>query len=370
MLQVYYRIVVSAWKTFRFQPIFWRWTFLVPMFLAFTHLTLFLDRIFFPKYRQVEVKNPIFIIGHPRSGNTFLHKLLTQTDEFGAFQTWQILFPSLTARVLVKPIINYLIKKNQSSLVPDKVGHGVALDKTEEEELLFFHKLDTQFVWARSPLGFDDRENPEFRFHDLQPESRRYSSMEFFKGCLQRQIYQTGRTQVVLQTLQSVHRIKTILETFPDAKFIYLVRSPQDTIPSHLSILWLLLDLQLGIDNIPPHKLQRYIDRRYRYNIDLYRYFYDLQKQGEIPQDRVMIVRYEQLITDLEQTFNDIVEFTNINPSEKLRQAIKEKSLSQKTYKRRHNPVELENFSLSKNNIYQDFDFVFKEYGFDRNIAC
>lgn len=367
MLQVYYRIVVSAWNTFRFQAIFWRWTFLVPLFLAFTHFTLFLDRIFFPQYRQVEVKNPIFIIGHPRSGNTFLHKLLTQTDEFVAFKTWHILFPSLTARVLVKPIINYLIEKNKSSLVPDRVGHGVALDKTEEEELLFFHKLDTQFVWARSPLGFDDRENPEFRFHDLQAPSRRRSSINFFKGCLQRQIYYTGKQQVILQTLQSVHRIKTILETFPDAKFIYLVRSPHETIPSHLSVLWYLLDLQLGVKNIPPHKLQRYINRRYRYNIDLYRYFYDLQKNGEIPADRVKIVRYDSLRTDLEKTFSEIVDFTGIVPSEKLRQAVTKKAQKQKQYQRKHKFINLEDLSISREQITQDFDFVFEEYGFDKS---
>ena len=369
MLQVYYRIVVSAWKTFGFGAIFWRWALFMPIFMAFTHFTLFLDRIFFPKYRQVQVKKPVFIIGHPRSGNTFLHKLLTQTDEFVAFQTWHILFPSLTARVLVKPFINYLIRKNKSSLVPDRVGHGVALDKIEEEELLFFHKLDTQFVWARSPLGFDDQENPEFRFHDLQPLSRRRNSINFFKGCLQRQIYYTGKEQVVLQTLQSVHRIKTILETFPDAKFIYLVRSPHETIPSHLSVLWFLLDLQLGVKNIPPDKLQRYIDRRYRYNIDLYRYFYDLQKNQEIPEDRVKIVRYDRLRSDLEKTFTEIVNFTGIEPSDELKQTVQEKARTQKDYQRQHQFIELEDLSLSQEQIAEDFDFVFEEYGFDKSIS-
>lgn len=367
MLQVYYRIVVSAWQTFRFKPIFWRWTFLVPIFLVFTHFTLWLDRIFFPQYRQIQVKKPIFIIGHPRSGNTFLHKLLTQTDEFVAFKTWQILFPSLTVRVLVKPLINYLIKKNKSSLVPDRVGHGVALDKTEEEELLFFHKLDTQFVWARSPLGFDDQEHPEFRFHDWQSPSRRHSSINFFKGCLQRQIYYTGKEQVILQTLQSVHRIKTILETFPDAKFIYLVRSPYETIPSHLSIVWFLLDLQIGVKNIPPQKLQRYINRRYRYNIDLYRYFYDLQKNQEIPEDRVKIVRYDSLVSDLENTFNEIIDFTEIKPTNQLKEKIKEQA--QKKYQRQHQFLKLEDLSLTQDQITKDFDFVFKEYDFTKKTA-
>lgn len=364
MFKVYYRIVISAWKNYGFGAIFWRWSVFMPVFLSFTHFTLFLDRIFFPQFRKTEVKNPIFIIGHPRSGNTFLHKLLTQTDEFVAFKTWHILFPSLTARVLVKPIINYLIEKNKSSIVPDNVGHGVSLDKVEEEELLFFHKLDTQFVWARSPLGFDEAEHPEFRYHDLQPPSRRFSSINFFKGCLQRQIYYTGKQQVVLQTLQSVHRIKTILKAFPDAKLIYLVRSPHETIPSHLSVLWFLLDLQIGVKNIPADKLHRYINRRYRYNIDLYRYFYELQKNQEISQDSVMIVRYDRLHSDLEQTFTEIANFTGIEPSDSLQRAVKEQARSQQYYKRSHQLIDLQDLSLSQEQIARDFDFVLKEYGF------
>ncbi|MGF1589142.1 MAG: sulfotransferase [Pleurocapsa sp.] len=367
MLQVYYRIVVSAWKTFGFGAIFWRWAILMPIFIAFTHLTLLLDHIFFPQFRKTQVKNPIFIIGHPRSGNTFLHQLLTQTDEFVAFQTWQILFPSLTARVLVKPFVEYLIKKNKSSLIPEQVGHGVSLDKVEEEELLFFHKLDTQFVWARSPLGFDEQEHPEFRFHDLQAPSRRRRSINFFKGCLQRQIYSTGKQQVILQTLQSVHRIKTIIEAFPDAKFIYLVRSPAETIPSHLSVLWFLLDLQLGVKNIPADKLQRYINRRYQYNIDLYRYFYDLQKNQEIAEDQVKIVHYDQLRSNLEQTFTKIVEFTGIRASTQLKDAVKEKAQNQQNYRRKHQYLNLEALSLSEEQIFQDFDFVFEQYGFSKS---
>ena len=366
MLKVYYRIVISAWQTFGFGSIFWRWTLLAPIFLGFTHFTLLLDRIFLPQYRNFKVKKPVFIIGHPRSGNTFLHDLFTQTDEFVAFQTWEIIFPALTARILFKPLVNYLIEKNRSSVIPDEVGHGVSLDKIEEEELLFFHKLDTQFVWARSPLGFDEQENPEFRFHDLQPLSRRRNSVEFFQGCLQRQMYYTGKEQAILQTLQSVLRIKTLLATFPDAKFIYLVRSPYETIPSHLSVLWFLLDYQIGIKNLPPEKLKGYIQRRYRYNIELYRYFFDLQRNQEIPEESVLVVRYDLLRSDLEQTFDQIVDFAEIKVSEELRQAVKEQAHRQSEYKRKHQLINLEDLGITQEQITRDFSFVFEEYGFQK----
>jgi hypothetical protein len=364
MFKVYYRIIISAKKTFGVGSIFLRWLIIPPIFIIFTHLTLFLDRIFFPQYQKLQVKNPVFIIGHPRSGNSFLHHLLTQTEEFVGFKTWQIIFPSLTARVLFKPLVNYLINQKRSSLIPDKIGHEVSLEKVEEEELLFFHKLDTQFVWARSPLGFDDQEHPEFRFHDQQSKSRRYGSVNFLKGCLQRQMFYTGKTQLVLQTLQSVHRIKTLLSVFPDAKFIYLMRSPYETIPSHLSVLWFLLDHQIGVNNVPPDKLKLYFERRYRYNIDIYRYFYELEKNQEIPQDSFMVLPYEQLRFDLDKAIKKIVEFTGIELSTALKKTIEEQAAIQQQYKRKHQILKLEKFNLTKEQIAQDFSFVFEEYDF------
>jgi hypothetical protein len=43
---------------------------------AMSSLTLRLDRIAFPGYRQQPIDRPIFIVGNPRSGTTFLHRLL------------------------------------------------------------------------------------------------------------------------------------------------------------------------------------------------------------------------------------------------------------------------------------------------------
>jgi hypothetical protein len=338
----------------------------MPIAFGFTHLTLFLDRIFFPQYRKVEIKNPIFIIGHPRSGTTFVHHLLTQTEEFATFKTWQIFLPSLTARLLFRSLINYLLSKEKSTIVPDRVGHKVSLDRIEEEEFLFLHQLDTQFVMTLSPLAFDDREYPELRLHDLQPESRLQRSMRFFRGCLQRQIYETGNHQVVAQIHYSTNRLKTLLKEFPDAKFIYLIRSPYETIPSHFSLNWNLFDYRWGLDKIPPERLKRYYQRRYRYNTEIYRYFYELQKNQEIPEEQVMTLPYQKLRSNLNAAFQEIVAFTGIKVSKKLQQAVENQAQTQKSYKRKHQVMSLDKFGITKEQIAKDLSFVFEEYGLDQ----
>lgn len=363
MLQIYYRILISAWKTFGLGLIFWRWLILLPLFLGFTHLTLFLDKIFFPQYQKVNVKKPIFIIGNPRSGTSFLHNLLTQTEDFVSFKTWEIFFPALTARVLVKPLINYLIRHNLTQIMPESSGHGLYLDRVEHDEFLFVHKLDTQFLLLLSPLGLDEREYPELRLYDRQPDSRRYRSVKFFQECLKRQIFYTQKQQVVAHIHFSTCRIKTLLKTFPDAKFIYLLRSPQETIPSHLTLEYNTFKNQNRLKNIPEPKLKQYFERRYRYDIELYRYFYELQ-ETEIPPQNIMVLPYERLCSDLEQSFIQIEQFTGIKPSDRLRKAVKKQAEKQKVYRRQHKIIDLQQFGLTREKIAQDFDFIFEKYNF------
>ncbi|MEI6034434.1 MAG: sulfotransferase [Verrucomicrobiae bacterium] len=328
----------------------------------FTFVTLASDHIFFSQYRATEVARPVFIIGHPRSGTTFLHLLLTASSEVVAFQTWHLYFPALTARTLLKPLINFLIKTGRTELIPEEIGHSVVLDKTEEEEMLFSHTYDSQFLNI-GMLGFDEREHPELQMNDEQPREHRFRSMRFLHGCFQRHILYTGRKQIIAQTHFSTHRLKTMLEFYPDAKFIYIIRNPYHVVPSFLSLLHKTIEFRWGLKKVPADVLQRYTRRRYEAVIDLYRYFHTLQKNKEIPEGRVLVLPYELLLSDLNNAFDRIVGFTGITVSEELRQQVSERAKSQSHYQRKHQVMPLEYFGLTQERIARDFAFVFEEYG-------
>lgn len=362
MIKIYLRTLVVSWKIYGLGRVFFSYLFGELFVRLFAFLTLFLDKIFIPGYRKIKVEKPVFIIGHPRSGTTFLHHLLTSADNAAAFQTWHLLFPALTARIVLKPLINYLIRTGRTELIPEETGHRVVLDKTEEEEMLFFHNYETQFIPV-GMLGFDDREYPELQWHDQQPQSRRMKAMRFLDSCFKRHILFTGKTQIIAQTHFSTHRLLTMLEYYPDAKFIYTVRDPQQVVPSFLSLLHKSIEFRWGIEQIPQPVLDRYNKRRYQAMIDLYRYFYDLQKNGKIPQERVMVLPYDMLLSDLQGTFEKIVEFTGIEVSDKLRDDVTEQSRKQKNFLRKHQVMDLEHFGLNREMIKRDFAFVYEEYG-------
>ena len=48
--------------------------------------TLGLDHLFYPRHRKQPIDRPIFIIGNPRSGTTFLHRLLLGAGDMAAFE--------------------------------------------------------------------------------------------------------------------------------------------------------------------------------------------------------------------------------------------------------------------------------------------
>ncbi|HEY4794368.1 MAG TPA: sulfotransferase, partial [Mycobacterium sp.] len=68
---------------------------------AISAITLGLDHVFYPSHRKQPIDRPIFIIGNPRSGTTFLHRLLLGAGDMAALELWEMLFPAITARKLL-----------------------------------------------------------------------------------------------------------------------------------------------------------------------------------------------------------------------------------------------------------------------------
>lgn len=332
--------------------------------------TLALDDLFYRQWRDVKVERPCFIIGAPRSGTTFFHRLLTQTSEFPHWQTWELLLPSLTARRLLRPLVPKVVEllgkgfKDDSTLFEGE-GHETSITSVEEEEVLFVLRLDTQFVNLFTPVAFDADDLPEIVYNDEQPRERRLASGHFFEGCLKRQIHLTGRRQVLAKMPYSTMRVRTLLEIFPDARFVYLVRSPFETLPSHMTLHRGFFAQRYGLENIPEETLARYWQRRYRYNVALYRYFHDVMAEGGVPADQVLTVRFPELLDDLQGAFDRLIDFTGFTVSDELRQRVARRAARQAHYDAKHQNLALESFGITREQVLADLGFVFDQYGFD-----
>ncbi len=370
-MRMYGKGLKVIWELFGLSRHFVFFVFVILFFMLhslFTVTTLFLDHLLFPKFRKVKIKQPVFIIGHPRSGTTFIHQLFTQTGDMAAFTTWQLLFPAITARILIKPIVRLLTRKNPVVFIPEEAGHQIALDTVEEDEMLFLHTHDTQFVIVGTPLGFVEKDYWELRFHDLQPRKKRIQSALFLKSMFKRHIYYTGKTQIFAQTHFSTHRLKTIMEVFPDARLIYMHRMPEHTLPSYMSLNYHIIDILWGMHRFSEKQKNTFYRRRYEASLELYRYFYDLWHNNEIDKNKVLIVDYQKLRHELMPMFERIVEFTGITPSEELRNAVARQAKKQASYQRKHAVMTLEEFGIDKAQVRKDFAFLYTDDPFGQNI--
>ena len=365
-LKLNLRTAAAAWQTFGFGREIFIYAVRRPLFTALMRVMLALDNVFFPGFRRVEVRNPVFIIGHPRSGTTFLHRVLTQTDEFCAFEAWEILLPSLVTRKIFKRLIDRYIRQGRGAVVRSDSGHEIVLDQVEEDEALLVHTGNTQMAVALSPLGFGDSDFTDLVYADEQPENIRRKTMAFLKGCYQRQIYWTGKTQVVAKFTYSGMRVRSLLDAFPDAKIVYMVRSPLETIPSHLTWGRNLFDRQWGVGRVPGARLQRYWQRRYKYNVAFYRYLEDLIERGDLPSTQFTVLPYDTLRENFVATVGKITNFAGLKLSDELQQKLAAHGREQKTYQRKHENLHLEEFGLSEERVCEDLAFVFDKYGFER----
>lgn len=322
-----------------------------------------LDNIVFKrKLADSPVRKPLFIIGHPRSGTTFFHNLLVGTDEMVGFKTWQLFWPALVGRRLIRRVVRARKRFGTTEILPGATGHQMDLDTFEEEEFLFWLRYATPLN-TTSLLGMDDVEYPEIENPDQLHEDDHRSLLDYLDGCFRRQICDSGKSQVVAQMHFSTMRLRSLLSYYPDARFIYLVRDPLRTVPSYMTLMLNALDNRRGLDVVSTEDIDRLKARRYKRTLGLYRYFHDLDVAGVLPWDRVMVLRYDDLVGDVRATMDRVREFSGIEFSPELEAHIDDAASSQSSYRRGHKVMDLEQLGISKSRILRDFSFVYDRYG-------
>ena len=74
----------------------------VPLIAGINAICFALDPLFFPGLRSTEIREPVFVIGHGRSGTTHLHDLLYRDDRFSCFLMYELFWPALLPKVLIR----------------------------------------------------------------------------------------------------------------------------------------------------------------------------------------------------------------------------------------------------------------------------
>jgi hypothetical protein len=289
------RLAVRAW--FLYRMLVW-----VPLVASFHALCFALDELLFPGLRRVEVRAPVFLVGHARSGTTLLHRLMSLDGErYCSNRMIELYFPSL----LQKKAIRWLGAFDRRFLgrrLAKRVRawerrryratqdiHAMGLFKPEEDDLFFYYSCASGFWMTKLPyLGKVD-----FYHVDRWSERERRRLLRFYRDCIRRQLYLDGPEKTYTsKSPVFAGRVAALLEEFPDARFGITMRDPNETIPSLLK----LLKTSYRLYGVDAEDAKRALDVQVELSIDTYRH--PLEVLAQHPATRRALVDYAELTGD------------------------------------------------------------------------
>ena len=228
-----------------------RFLLVFPLFVALqiVHWLGFLaDELFFSGYRRVRVRRPVFITGIPRSGTTFIHRILAaDTERYATVAAWEaLLAPSITERKLLLGLksadrrIGRPLARAVHHCLRRSTGNFDAVHETRpsspEEDYLFLLPAGGCFLLALA-FPFSRRLWQTARLDEASPR-RRAALLGFYHRCLQKHLYHHGPTRILLSKNAAFASWAPFLrQLYPDAVFLLCVREPRAALSSQLSSL-------------------------------------------------------------------------------------------------------------------------------------
>lgn len=254
------------------------------------------------------VEDPIFILGHWRSGTTLLHEYLILDDRYAYPSTsdcFDPCHPLLTAEY-VKQYFSWLLPKKRFM---DNMLMG--WDRPQEDEFAMC------LLGAPSPylrLAFPNSGPVDELAYDLDglPKPERIRWEKTFFRWLKMMNYR-HRKPLVLKSPPHTCRIPTLLKMFPRARFVHLVRNPYTVYQSTVN-LWKTLHEVQGLHHPHHEGIEEYVFDRFVHFHERYQATKEL-----IPSGQLVEIRFEDLVAKPTDTVDKVYQELNLGSFDAVR---------------------------------------------------
>mgnify|MGYP001279704696 CR=1 FL=1 len=228
---------------------------------------------------------PVFIVGFWRSGTTLLHSLMCQDPRAGYVTTFQAVFPNLvlTRNKWMKRFANWALPKKRPF-----DSYPMDMDFPQEEEFgLMSLQPKSIYKIFYFPKDCNDIHESDLYFERLSDVSRNLWKKEYL-NFIDRAMINTGGERYVSKNPCNIFRIRTLIELFPDARFIFLYRNPYTVVESLCRFVNAVLpgsELQHLEGGLP----REYFTRLYKDSLNEY-----MKVKERIKPGNLMEIRYEE----------------------------------------------------------------------------
>ena len=297
--------------------------------------------------------DPLFILGHWRSGTTFVHNIFAQDKHFGYTTTYQTVFPHyvMALQGFFKPTMGWLM--------PDKRptdNMELAPDLPQEEEFAINNSCPFNYYnfWF-FPEKMNEYCDRYLTFKAITPKEEQ-AFKDNFEKLVKISLWNTNGTQYLSKNPPHTGRLKTMSELFPNAKYIFLMRNPYTVFESTRSFYTNTIK-PLELHSIPLEQMEQNILRNY---MELYRAYKEQKKY--VPEGNIYEVKFEDIEQDALGITEKIYHDLNIPGWEEARPAIEKYIGGKKGYKKNKYNYDPRTVEL----VNQHWGEVLDEWGYER----
>ncbi len=302
---------------------------------------------------ETELKyHPLFIIGHWRSGTTYLHNVLSHDRNLGYFSTFQAFFPGLFlgSETLLKPLMVHFIPEKRPM---DDATIGADLPQEEEYAVCAFSPYSSynSAIFPRNMKLY----NKFVCFDDVSKKAINEWKKAYLYLLKKITLYRDNK-RLVLKNPVNTARIKLLLEMFPNAKFVHIYRNPYYVYSSMMKFLSIMIPF-FCIQKPPS------IEEVEKMMMDLYEQTYRkyFKEKKYIPKENLVELSYEDFIQQPLKELKKIYTELHLDSFDKVVKAFSEYISSQTNVK----TTRYEFNGEIREKIYKKWDFAFKELGYD-----
>ena len=311
--------------------------------MARTHLRVHRALRQRPAIAETPLPAPVFIVGWPRTGTTFLHQLLSQDPDNRTLPYWESYDPvppeggtDDRARRLARML------RTLEWLAPGyQAIHPMEADLAEECVALFNNELRT--------LQYDFQYRTPSYVRWLLEEDAGLAYAAYRRQLQLVQHHRPCGTRFVLKDPTHIVHLETVVDQFPDARFVFTHRDPTVALSSICSLT--AYTRAIFSDDVDPEALGREIFTGY--------WTRALESAQEvrcrIPAERQVDVRHPDLARDPVGTARRIYQALGLSGSEPAFAAMERFVSDRRTGPRHRHVHALEGFGLQRGAVRERF---------------
>ncbi len=205
--------------------------------------------LFQRRLRQIQLpQDPVLVIGHWRSGTTFLHQLLASDPAWATARNSLTVAPQVA--LLLQPLLRPLMRAWMTTVRPIDAVPWPENDPQEDELGIARLTMDTNMAGMAFPQDYS------FHFRRSVLQSTGAYERHWLRFTRLTWLHDgDGRSRLLINNSAHTARVAMVLRQFPKARFVLMRWEREDSIRSPVQVKQALADL-VGLQPAPEMRIQ------------------------------------------------------------------------------------------------------------------